>query len=101
MADENGETRRQRNERFDRPDLNPTAEPVPGGERLESIFWQLSRFRGSGFNGPEPLQPGTVRDWCLLTGRPLSPQDIGVLFAMDAAYLDAARAETSDQDGEE
>ena len=100
MADENGETRRQRNERFDRADLNPPAEAVPGGERLEDIFWQLSRFRGSGFNGPEPLQPGTVRDWCLLTGRPLSRQEIGVLFAMDGAYLDAAQRE-AEEAGEE
>ena len=101
MADENGETRRQRNERFDRADLNPTDEPVLGGERLESIFWQLSQFRGSGFSGPEPLQPGTLRDWCLLTGRPLNGQEVRVLFALDATYLEAARAETVDQDREE
>ena len=100
MADQNGETRRQRNERFDRSDLNPSAEDVPGGERLEDIFWQLSRFRGSGLNGPEPLQPGTVRDWCQLTGRPLSRQEIGVLFAMDGAYLGAAQRE-AEEAGEE
>lgn len=73
--------------------LTPEPPEVEGGERIERIFWTLSRFRTQGFGGPDPLQPGTIRDWCHLTGRSLDPDELRVVLEMDAAFLAAARRE--------
>lgn len=56
-------------------------------------FWRLSAFRTQGFGGPDPIQPGTLRDWCEITGTRLSVEEIDILLAVDAAYLAAVRRE--------
>lgn len=92
--DETGESRREKNERFRMGHLNPPAEPVvEGGERIEAVFWRLSRFRSQGMGGPEPLQPLAVHGWRAVTGRYLSLQEIEIIFDLDAAYLTAYRRE--------
>jgi len=66
------------------------------------VFWRLSAFRTQGFGGPDPIQPGDLRDWCEVTGTRLSVEEIEILFAVDAAYLAAVRREqaaTKDQGG--
>lgn len=81
----------------------PEAPAAYGGERIESIFYALSQFRTQGFSAPDPLQPGMIRDWCVLTGRRISADELRVIFAMDAAFLASCRREAlaSDKRGEE
>jgi hypothetical protein len=86
--------------------LSPVAAAHPAGAHLLVIFWKLSRVRTSGFNGPEPLQPGTIRDWCALMHEALTIDEIEIILAMDASYLAACRREAKpasddpDQPGE-
>lgn len=63
------------------------------------MFGKLSRLRPHGLNGPDALQPGTIRDWCALTHTQLSLDEIDVLLKADAAYLAAWHRETG-KDGE-
>ncbi len=100
MPRENGETRRQYNARFDEP--SPEVDPQdrsPEGDRLLQVFWRLCRFRTQGFNGPDPLQPGLIRDWIVTAGWPLSQPEIEIVFQMDAAYLAACQRETQPKEG--
>jgi hypothetical protein len=85
--DEHGETRRQRNARFGQE--SPQPEEVEGGEHLLDAFWALDRLRTYGFSGPDPLQPGVIRDWCALTGEVLDRAEIQMLLDMDTAFLNA------------
>lgn len=63
-----------------------------GWEFLVDLFWTLSSFRGSGMNGPLPLTPSLVLDWCSLMSLHLDPNDVRIIFAADRAFL-AAEAE--------
>lgn len=80
---------------------SPSAEVegIEGGEHLIEAFRQLSRFRLSGMGGPEAIQPGTVRDWCAVTGNRLSVEEIGIIFDLDAAYRIAWRKESEANEG--
>lgn len=73
-------------------------EGIEGGEHLIGAFGQLSRFRACGWNGPEAIQPGMIRDWFALTGARLSVEEIDIIFDMDAAYRIAWRKETQDSE---
>lgn len=87
LPDENGETRRERNERFGMGELNPEDVPNFDGGYLLEWFAQLNRFRTIGINGPDPIQPRTILDWCALTRTIIRPEEINILLAVDAAYL--------------
>jgi hypothetical protein len=43
--------------------------------------------------GPEPLQPGTIRDWMALTAHPMSQDEIKVMLRLDQAFIAAYNAE--------
>jgi len=73
---------------------SPLVEADPAGAHLLAIFWKLNRVRTSGFNGPDPLQPGTISDWCALTHTALCVEEIETILAMDTSYLAACRRET-------
>ncbi len=90
MADENGETRRQRNERFgaESPDVDVPME----GAHVWDWFWALSGRRRS---GPEALTFADVGEWQRLVMVDLLPQEVEMLMAMDDQYLRAVR---EDQD---
>ncbi|MBD7952719.1 hypothetical protein H9654_00745 [Stenotrophomonas sp. Sa5BUN4] len=86
MADEQGETRRQRNERFEiaTPDMDLPDE----GLHVWEWFWDLSARRRA---GPEALSYSDVGDWQRLLQLDLLPQEVAMLMAMDDKYLAAVR----------
>jgi len=90
MADENGETRRQRNERFG--EKSPDVEVPMEGAHVWDWFWALSGRRRS---GPEALTFADVGEWQRLVMVDLLPQEVEMLMAMDDQYLRAVR---EDQD---
>lgn len=88
MADENGETRRQRNERFG---IESPDQEFPGGAlHVWDWFWQLSGRRHS---GPEALTFADVGQWSRLLHIDLLPEEVQMLMAMDDQYLRAVREE--------
>jgi len=86
MADEKGETRRQRNARFGAK--SPDAEPPEPALHVWGWFWQLSGRRRT---GPEALSFADVADWQRLTGIQVLSEEVAMLMAMDDQYLRAVR----------
>ena len=86
MADDKGETRRQRNERFgtESPDVEVPVE----GAHVWDWFWTLSGRRRS---GTEALTFADVGEWSRLLQIDLLPQEVEMLMAMDDRYLRAVR----------
>jgi len=86
MADEKGETRRQRNARFG--ESTPEVQIPEGAEHVWEWFWELSARRRS---GPEAMTFADVGEWQRLMCLDLLPQEVGMLMAMDDQYLAAVR----------
>lgn len=92
FVDENGETRRQRLERFGL--AVPEVEPLPDEVRyLPEWFWDLNSCRASGLNGPQPLSMTELSNWIALTGTLVRREELAVIREMDAAYLAAVARE--------
>ncbi|WP_035829794.1 phage tail assembly chaperone [Kaistia adipata] len=92
FVDENGETRRQRLERFGLPVAE--IELLPDEVRyLPEWFWDLNSCRASGLNGPQPLSMTELSNWIVLTGTLVRREEIAVIREMDAAYLAAVARE--------
>lgn len=88
MADEKGETRRQRNSRFGQgsPDID-----VPNqADHVWDWFWELSARRKS---GPEALSYAEIGEWQRLTRNTVRPEEVEMLMKMDDAYLVTFRDE--------
>lgn len=86
-ADHNGETRRERNDRFGLDSPEPV---IPeGGAYLWDWFWELSQERREGMNGPMPLSSRDIAAWCDISGNVVRPDEVAVLRRMDAAYRSA------------
>ncbi|MFG1462261.1 hypothetical protein V5F77_05105 [Xanthobacter sp. DSM 24535] len=85
--DSKGETRRQRNERFDCSELNPEIQPPDGAEHLLAWFWDLSSARSHGFNGPDPIRLSDIVSWSTLTGEIITREEVSILRRMDAAFI--------------
>lgn len=88
MPDENGETRRDRNEKFEV--VSPDYEVPEAGEHVWDWFWGLSARRKS---GPEALTYAEVGDWQRLTGTQVRPEEVEMLMQMDNAFLAEVRKE--------
>ncbi|KWV17132.1 phage tail assembly chaperone [Xanthomonas translucens] len=86
MADEQGETRRQRNARFGEP--SPVVEVPEEAAHVWAWFWLLSGRRRS---GPEALNYAEIGEWQRLSQQDVLPAEIDMLVAMDDAYLRAVR----------
>ena len=86
MADERGETRRQRNERFG--EKSPEVRVPDEVHHVWGWFWTLSARRKS---GPEALTFGEIGEWQRITGQAVLPEEVEMLTAMDDAYLRAVR----------
>jgi len=86
MADENGETRRQRNARFEAE--SPELQVPDAITHVWEWFWQLSGRRHS---GPEALTFADVGEWSRLLQIDLLPEEVQMLLAMDDQYLRAVR----------
>lgn len=91
MPDENGETRRQRNERYGEASKTPEIVFPDAGEHIWDWFWnELTDRRKS---GPEPLGYAEIGEWQRLTRIQILPEEIAVLIAMDKAYIKAVHEE--------
>jgi hypothetical protein len=88
MPNENGETRRQRNEKFGQP--APDVQIPAEGAHVWHWFWSLSNRRRS---GPEPLSYAEVGEWQRLTHTPIRSEEVEMLMRMDDAYLAEVRKE--------
>ncbi len=86
MADEKGETRRERNARFG--EETPDVDVPDQGAHVWEWFWELSGRRKT---GPEALSFAEVGEWQRLTGQDVLPVEIEMLLSMDDAYLRAVR----------
>jgi len=88
------ETRRQFYERFGR-DVPHDPDWPREAAHLWRTFWDIARDRLDATNGPQPLGPALILDWIDATATPLSPDEVGVIRAMDAAWMGAYAAERS------
>jgi hypothetical protein len=88
MADDKGETRRERNRRFGKQ--TPEVRIPDQAGHVWSWFWELSARRRS---GPESLTYGEISNWTRITCRDVLPVEVSMLMAMDDAYLRAVREE--------
>lgn len=86
------ETRREFNDRFG-IETPPEPEWPIEAAHLWRAFWDIDRDRAQGANGPLPLGPALILDWCDATATPFSPEEIGVIRQMDAAWMAAYAAE--------
>ncbi|HWL56415.1 MAG TPA: hypothetical protein VNQ78_07010 [Paracoccus sp. (in: a-proteobacteria)] len=73
--------------------------PPEAGRELWNVFQAISATRTYHPAGPNPIQPSEIRAWCDLMRLPLGPQHVGILLAMDAAWLDQAYARVRAPDG--
>ncbi|KAG1471040.1 hypothetical protein G6F57_011538 [Rhizopus arrhizus] len=85
MADETGETRRQRNARFGITEA-PEMEIPDAAAHVWGWFWELSARRHS---GPEALTFADIGQWASLLQMELLPEEVQMLMAMDDQYLRA------------
>lgn len=92
MPDEKGETRRERNARFDveAPDVEVPLE----ASHVWEWFWDISGRRRS---GPEALTFGDIASWISLLQLDVLPQEVAMLTAMDDQYLRAVREDQADR----
>jgi hypothetical protein len=74
-------------------ELDPPAIPA-GSDVLISLYWQLRRAAGSNGLSANAIAFSEILAWQKLSGVELTPDEVDVLFEMDAAAL-AAFAEGS------
>jgi hypothetical protein len=89
LKDDKGESRAERNERFNRASLTPEEPWIPD-EAVYLLEWfeELSATRATGMSGPNPLAPSDVYAWSTITGARLTPNEYFIIRVMDAAYVD-------------
>lgn len=94
-ADENGETRRERNTRLGFP--APQVDIPPAGAYLWSWYWEVSdRLRRVRDGACEPIAPSEFSAWCNLTDTVVYPVEYAILCAVDAAFCSAMNSELRD-----
>lgn len=94
-ADENGETRRDRNIRFG-VDPGPEAEVPPIADHIWQWFCDLSACRGHAESGPQPISHQELQAWSRMTGTMITPEEVVVLRAMDKTYVRGVSKERSE-----
>jgi hypothetical protein len=63
-------------------------EPLPvGGERLWSLFYDLSNARGTGFSGPEAISWADIQAYNAMAGVEIERWEAAAIRALDNAYL--------------
>lgn len=74
-------------------------EPADIGDHFAHIvdwFWDLSTARQSGFSGPNPLSLTDIANWTALSGNLITPDEVSIIRAMDAAFLAAMAKEQAE-----
>ncbi|MBZ3690984.1 phage tail assembly chaperone [Phyllobacterium calauticae] len=95
LPDENGETRRERNTRFNADSPIITIEDTI--QYLWDWFWEMSDSRSSGMNGPNPISHQDLMAWCQFSGNILLREEWRILTAMDNTYREAIAIENKEQ----
>lgn len=80
------ETRRERNARFGMAHKSADIDVPDVVEYLWQWFFDLSRGRSSGMNGPNPLSALEIDAWERKTGNIVSRDDFQAIQYMDGAY---------------
>jgi hypothetical protein len=94
VKDETGETRRERNERFGKPELSPPLRYPDAGAYLWGWYFDLSqRLRRVRDGVCEPIPPSEYEAWARLTDNIVYPHEYAILAAMDAAYCEEMNKE--------
>lgn len=89
MPDASGESRAERNAKFNQAHKTPEPPDIPDEvEHVWAWFWQLSAQRQS---GPEPIGWDALGHWAARTQNNPSPEEIDMLLAMDGAFRAAVR----------
>lgn len=73
--------------------------PPEAGLPLWNAFQGLSATRTYHAAGPNPIQPSEIAAWGHLHRLPLAPHHVGILLAMDQAWLDHAYADSKAPQG--
>jgi len=94
LAEENGETRREKYERMKQP--CPTFEIPEGGLYLWTWFFQLNNaIHRVDFNGYYTLMPPSeILAWIKLTKNLITPLEYDILNSMDAVFCSELNKET-------
>lgn len=93
--DENGETRRERNEKFDAE--SPSLDIPDEGLYLWQWFWNLSTwFRRVRSGVSEPIVPSEMIAWAEVIGVEVRPAEFAILHVMDMAFCEATNVEISE-----
>jgi hypothetical protein len=96
MPDENGLSRRERNERFGQGP-SPTVDIPDHGLYLWEWYFQLSgRLRRVRDSVCEPIPPSEFLAWCEASGTIVNTLEYGILSAMDDAFCDEMNQELKD-----
>lgn len=75
--DAKGETRAERNARFDMAHETPPEPDVPWlFAHVWAWFWEISAQRSSGMGGAEPIAWRDLEAWMRLTGNQPSPEEV-------------------------
>lgn len=59
------------------------------GEFFLDTFWEISRFRAHGMNGPDPIRLVDIRHWSDMTGTQVRRDELPVIIEMDVAFRSA------------
>lgn len=95
--DHEGETRRERNARYDMSEETPDIVIPPAGEYLLEWLWDIMASQPTGENGPNPISCTELANWSLLTGNALNRREVAILRRLDSAYRNAVAKEREAQ----
>lgn len=95
--DENGETRRERNNRFDAAELNPDIIIEDEEKYLWDWYHELTaRIVRANDGCTNPVTWSDIQGWINLTGKIVHPEEIEVLCKMDDKFVEAMNLEISE-----
>lgn len=95
MPDENGITRRGRNEKFG--EVSPELDFPDIGIDFWSYYWTISSTLRRVEDGVAiPIPPSEFLAWCEASGTILTPPEYAILSGMDDAFCDEMNRELKD-----
>lgn len=95
--DENGDTRRERNEKFNQSHKTPDFEIPDHGFYLWEWYFDLSeRLRRVRDGVAERIPPTEYLAWAAMTGEIVYPWEYAILADMDVAFCDEMDKELAD-----
>lgn len=94
-----GETKAEMFERFGQDGKIPEMPELPNCvDHVVGWFFDLSNRRGSGMAGGLPIMWNDIRAWAYLMNELPSQEEIGMILAMDRAFLEEANKDDSESD---